>query len=75
MSTASDRNSSSPAPAPEYLTTEQLVERLHYNPKTIQRYAKAGKLPGVRIGRKWQFSVADIERKLRESQQAEVQPV
>ncbi len=40
----------------ETLTVKQAAELLHLNVKRVQRLARAGKLPAVRIGRRWLFT-------------------
>lgn len=45
----------------ELLSTEEAAAYLHLNPKRIQALARAGKLPGRRIGRKWLFDRRELE--------------
>jgi excisionase family DNA binding protein len=45
-----------------FLTTEEVLEYLHVNLRTVYRLIKAGKIPAVRVGRQWRFRKADIER-------------
>lgn len=45
----------------QYLTTEEVLEYLHLNLKTVYRLLKAGKLPAVRVGRQWRFRKQDID--------------
>jgi len=44
-----------------FLTTEEVLEYLHLNLKTVYRLIKAGKLPAVRVGRQWRFRKQDID--------------
>lgn len=37
------------------MTTRQTAQLLHLHPKRVQTLARAGRLPGVRVGRKWLF--------------------
>jgi molybdopterin-binding protein len=46
------------------LNTLEAAELLHLNVKRVQRLARAGKLPGFRVGRKWLFRGDQIERLL-----------
>lgn len=39
----------------EYLTSEQVATLLRLHVKRVQGMARAGRLPGVRVGRKWLF--------------------
>jgi len=43
------------------LTTEEVLEYLQVNLRTIYRLIKAGKLPAVRVGRLWRFRKKDID--------------
>ncbi len=43
------------------LSAEQAAELLHLNPKRVQSLARAGKLPAVRVGRKWLFHRSQLE--------------
>jgi len=44
-----------------FLTTEEVLEYLQINLRTIYRLLKAGEIPAVRIGRQWRFRKADID--------------
>jgi molybdopterin-binding protein len=46
------------------LDAEQAAELLHMNVKQIQSLARSGKLPAVRVGRRWLFPQDQIERLL-----------
>lgn len=45
----------------EILTTEEVAKYLKTSPDTIKRLARAGRIPGVKIGRAWRFRRADVE--------------
>jgi molybdopterin-binding protein len=47
------------------LTAEEAAGLLHLHPRQVRRLARAGKLPAARIGRRWLFQRADLERLLR----------
>jgi excisionase family DNA binding protein len=47
--------------ADHYLTTDELLDYLHINLRTIYRLIKAGKIPAVRVGRQWRFRKRDID--------------
>ena len=51
-----------------YLTTEEVLDYLQVNLRTVYRLIKAGKIPAVRVGRQWRFRKTDIDAWL-ESQQ------
>src|SRR5215212_5390649 len=44
-----------------FLTTEEVLEYLQVNLRTVYRLIKAGKLPAVRIGRQWRFRKVDLD--------------
>ncbi|MEO5618192.1 MAG: TOBE domain-containing protein [Candidatus Eisenbacteria bacterium] len=46
------------------LSSEEAASLLHLNVKQVQKLARAGKLPAVRVGRKWLFQSDQIERLL-----------
>ncbi|HEX5473686.1 MAG TPA: response regulator [Vicinamibacterales bacterium] len=54
-----------------YLTTEEVLEYLQVNLRTVYRLIKAGKIPASRVGRQWRFRKRDIDAWL-ESQRPRV---
>jgi molybdate transport system regulatory protein len=46
------------------LTADQAASLLHLNVKRVQALARAGRLPGRRVGRKWLFERGDLDRLL-----------
>jgi molybdate transport system regulatory protein len=46
------------------LSAEEAASYLHLNVKRVQALARAGKLPGRRVGRKWLFHERDLEQAL-----------
>src|SRR5437016_6221238 len=44
-----------------FLTTEEVLEYLQVNLRTVYRLIKAGKIPAVRVGRQWRFRSRDID--------------
>ncbi len=44
-----------------FLTTEEVLEYLQVNLRTVYRLIQAGKLPAVRVGRQWRFRKTDID--------------
>lgn len=46
--------------AEQYLSTTQLKQRWSCCVETITRRVKAGKLPHIRIGNQYRFSMADV---------------
>lgn len=43
------------------LTTEEVLEYLQINLRTVYRLIKAGKIPAIRVGRQWRFRKADLD--------------
>ncbi|HSK11491.1 MAG TPA: response regulator [Vicinamibacterales bacterium] len=43
------------------LTTEEVLEYLHVNLRTVYRWVKAGQLPATRVGRQWRFRKSDLD--------------
>jgi molybdate transport system regulatory protein len=54
------------------LSADEAASYLHLNVKRVQALARAGKLPGRRVGRKWLFHERDLEKVLGTGTQAEV---
>ena len=44
-----------------FLTTEEVLEYLQVNLRTVYRLIKARKIPAVRVGRQWRFRKRDID--------------
>ena len=44
-----------------FLTTEEVLEYLQVNLRTVYRLIKASKIPAVRVGRQWRFRKRDID--------------
>ena len=53
------------------LSAEQAATYLHLNVKRVQALARAGKLPGRRVGRKWLFDERDLDATLGRGPQLE----
>lgn len=53
------------------LSTDQAASYLHLNVKRVQALARAGKLPGRRVGRKWLFDQRDLDTTLGRASQIE----
>ena len=43
------------------LNADQAAAILHMNPKRVRALARAGKLPAVRVGRRWLFARERLE--------------
>ena len=53
-----------------FLTTEEVLDYLQVNLRTIYRLIKAGRIPAVRVGRQWRFRKRDIDVWLESSRPA-----
>lgn len=45
----------------QFLTTEEVMDYLQVNLRTVYRLIRAGRIPAVRIGRQWRFQKTDID--------------
>ena len=57
-----------------FLTTEEVLEYLQVNLRTVYRLIKAGKIPAVRVGRQWRFRKRDIDAWLDSQRTHQVAP-
>ena len=57
------------SPDDGFMTTEEVLEYLHVNLRTVYRLIKTKNIPAIRVGRQWRFRRRDIETWL-ESQRA-----
>ena len=44
-----------------FLTTEEVLEYLNVNVRTVYRLIKAGNIPAIRVGRQWRFRKRDLD--------------
>ena len=58
-----------------FLTTEEVLEYLQVNLRTVYRLIKAGKIPAVRVGRQWRFRKTDIDAWLEMERSRGARPV
>jgi len=45
--------------------SEEAAKFLNINPKTLQKMARNGAVPGYRIGKLWKFRISDLDAWLR----------
>ncbi|HJN43560.1 MAG TPA: response regulator [Vicinamibacterales bacterium] len=57
-----------------FLTTDEVLEYLQVNLRTVYRLIKAGKIPAVRVGRQWRFRKTDIDAWLERERSHTVRP-
>src|SRR5438093_5409279 len=57
-----------------FLTTEEVLDYLQVNLRTVYRLIKAGKIPAVRVGRQWRFRKRDIDAWLESHRPRTVRP-
>ena len=58
-----------------FLTTEEVLDYLQVNLRTVYRLIKGGKIPAVRVGRQWRFRKSDIDAWLESQQAGAIPPV
>ena len=46
----------------EILTAQEVATYLRVHPYTVKRLARAGKLPGFKVGGQWRFKKKSIEK-------------
>ena len=44
----------------EILTIREVADLLKLHPKTVNKLANSGRLPGYRIGRQWRFRKSEV---------------
>jgi excisionase family DNA binding protein len=44
------------------LNSDQAAALVKIHPKTLQRYARNGLVPGLRVGKLWRFRASDLDR-------------
>lgn len=57
-----------------FLTTEEVLDYLQVNLRTVYRLIKAGKIPAVRVGRQWRFRKRDIDAWLESQRSRNIRP-
>jgi len=57
-----------------FLTTDEVLEYLQVNLRTVYRLIKAGKIPAVRVGRQWRFRRSDIDAWLERERSHTIRP-
>jgi excisionase family DNA binding protein len=57
-----------------FLTTEEVLDYLQVNLRTVYRLIKAGKIPAVRVGRQWRFRKRDIDAWLESQRPRSIRP-
>jgi excisionase family DNA binding protein len=50
------------APYPTMLTVDEVATVLRVHPRSIQRWAREGRVPSVRVGRSYRIARADVVR-------------
>jgi len=50
---------------PEVMTTAEVAEYLRLSQRTVQKLARKGKLPGIKLEGRWRFDRRAIEELLR----------
>jgi excisionase family DNA binding protein len=55
-----------------FMTTEEVLNCLKVNPRTIYRLIRSGELPAFRFGRQWRFRRSDLDEWIARQQRASV---
>ncbi|WP_321974217.1 helix-turn-helix domain-containing protein [Paratractidigestivibacter sp.] len=55
-----------PAPLADYALTEEVAERYGVGTVTVRRWARSGKVPSVKVGKRFYFKIEDVDRALLE---------
>lgn len=58
----------------EYLTVQEVVDRLKLNQQTVRNWIDLGQLPAVRIGRRVRIRRSDLDRVLVQGATVELEP-
>jgi excisionase family DNA binding protein len=61
--------------ADDYLTPEQVAERLNVSPRAVLEWLRHGRLVGHKFGRLWRVDVKDLEAFIQASRVEPRQPV
>jgi excisionase family DNA binding protein len=61
MAVTSPKDSMQPQ---EWLTVDQSAQLLQFNPMTILRWIKAGKLPASKLGKSYRIAMKDVTKYL-----------
>lgn len=56
----------------ELLTVEEVAKLLRTTPNTVYRWLRAGKLPGIKLGKEWRIRRETLASKLKETNNASV---
>ena len=56
-------------------TVQELASYLKMKPVTIYKHAKAGKLPGFKVGANWRFKKSTIDRWITEQEDKETKAI
>ena len=57
-----------------FYTAKQIAEKLGLHPRTVLTFFKQGKIPGLKIGRTWKATEADIDAYLEQQREAARRP-
>jgi len=58
-------------PEENVFTVQELATYLKMQPVTIYKHAKAGKLPGFKVGANWRFKKTTVDRWIAEQEDKE----
>lgn len=55
----------------EYLTPEEVAERLKYHPEYVRKLLREGKLPGRKLRGSWRTKAIELDTWIKEQEQRE----
>jgi excisionase family DNA binding protein len=55
----------------EYLTPEEVAERLKYHPEYVRKLLREEKLPGRKLRGSWRIKVTELDAWIKEQEQKE----
>ncbi len=55
------------------LTSEQAAKLLFIHEKTVQSFARSGKLPAIRVGKSWRFRASALDAWVNSALQSDIQ--
>jgi excisionase family DNA binding protein len=58
----------------QFMTTEEVLEYLQVNLRTVDRLIRRRNIPAIRVGRQWRFRRGDIEAWLETQRATAAQP-
>ena len=58
----------------EYLTPDEIAERLRVTGKTVRQWCRLGKLKAIRAGKQWRVTPGDLHTFLHQHEEIQTEP-